>query len=87
MLSNKVCISAPTGLHARPASELVKLVKSFADSRISLSTDAKTVNAASMISLLSLGLKDGTEVVVSADGGNEAAALEAVCNFITSITE
>ena len=47
----------------------------------------RSVNAASMLSLLSLGIKSGTALVVCVDGGEEAAALEAVVKFIESIKE
>ena len=78
-------ITAPDGLHARPVGELVKLVKTFPESKVTLSTPARSVNAASMLSILSLGLKAGTEVVVGVEGGDEPAVLEAVASFISSI--
>lgn len=85
MLTKQIQIAAPNGLHARPVGELVKLVKTFPETKVTLSTPARTVNAASMLSILSLGLKCGTEVTVGAEGGDEAAALEAVASFILAI--
>lgn len=82
MLTENIIINAESGLHARPAGELVKLVKGFTGSRITLSTPAKSVNAASMLSLLSLGLKKGTEVTVSVEGGDEEGALKSVIEFL-----
>ena len=82
MLTENIIINAGSGLHARPAGELVKLVKGFTGSRITLSTPAKSVNAASMLSLLSLGLKKGTEVTVSVEGGDEEGALKSVIEFL-----
>lgn len=87
MQSRKTTITATAGMHARPAGELVKLIKGFAGSRVTIATAAKSVNAASMLSLLSLGLKQGTELCVSVEGGDEAAVLDAVVNFIDSIKE
>ncbi|MBQ7623180.1 MAG: HPr family phosphocarrier protein [Bacteroidales bacterium] len=87
MLSSKVLLSAPSGLHARPAGELVKLVKGFAGSKVRIATPAKSVDAASMLGLLSLGLKSGSELEVSVEGGDEAAVLQAVSSFISSIGE
>lgn len=84
MLSQKVTINAAVGLHARPAGDLVKLVKSFAPAKITLSNGVKTVPAASMLSLLSLGLKQGSEVEVSVEGGDEASILSEICNFIST---
>lgn len=82
MLTENIIINAESGLHARPAGELVKLVKGFTGSRIMLSTAAKSVNVASMLSLLSLGLKKGTEVAVSVEGGDEEGALKSVIEFL-----
>lgn len=87
MVSAKVVLSAPTGLHARPAGELVKLVKGFEGSTVRISTPARSVNAASMLSVLSLGIKQGTELEVSVEGGDESAVLEAVTSFIASVTD
>ncbi|MBO6168893.1 MAG: HPr family phosphocarrier protein [Bacteroidales bacterium] len=85
MESRKVILSAPDGLHARPAGELVKLVKGFTGSSVSITAGGRTVNAASMLSLLSLGLKCGSELEIGVHGGDEAAVLDAVTSFIQSI--
>ena len=87
MVSANTIITAPTGLHARPAGELVALVKGFEGSSVKISTAARSVNAASMLSLLSLGLKSGTEVEVSVDGGREDEALAAVVSFLESLAD
>ena len=41
----------------------------------------------SMLSILSLGLKKGTEVKVSADGPQEEEAVKAIIESIRSVTE
>ena len=87
MVSDKVILTAPTGLHARPAGDLVKLVKSFPDSSVRISVPGRSVNAASMLSLLSLGMKSGTELEISVEGGDEQAVLDAVKGFISAIKE
>ena len=87
MTSQKVTITAPNGMHARPAGELAKLVKGLAPVRITFRTAAKEVNAASMLALLSLGLKCGTKIEICAEGGDEAAAVKAVAAFIANMSE
>ena len=87
MTTKDIVLTAPSGMHARPAGELVKLVKSLAPAKISLSNGIKTVNAASMLSVLSLGLKNGTSIQVGVDGGDEKEALAKVVTFIQNITE
>ncbi len=86
MISKTVVLTAPNGMHARPAGDLVKLVKTL-DSAITLATAAKSVKASSMLGILSLGLKSGAEVTVSADGGAEQANLDAVVAFLAEIND
>lgn len=66
-----------TGLHARPAKALVKLAKSF-DSDIKIQHGEKKVNAKSMISVLTLGVKKSGRIFVEIDGDDEVAASEAI---------
>lgn len=87
MIEKSITISAPNGLHARPAGELVRLAKSLAPTRITLSAGAKSVNASSMLSVLSLGLKSGTSVTIKAEGGDESEAVRSISDFILSIKD
>lgn len=84
MQQQKTTVKAKDGLHARPVGEIVRTVKSFAGTTVFLSTETKRVNAASMLGILSLGLKAGSEVTVEADGPEEARALAAVIAIIES---
>lgn len=86
MVNKTIVLTAPNGMHARPAGELVKLAKTL-DGKVTLATATKSVSASSMLGILSLGLKSGAEIVVSAEGGNEEANLAAVVDFIAAITE
>ncbi len=87
MTTESITIEAPNGLHARPVTELVRLVKSFAGTKVTLATAAREVRADSMLSIMSLGLKKGTEVKVSADGPQEEEAVKAIIESIRSVTE
>lgn len=86
MVTKNVVLTAPNGMHARPATELVKLAKSL-DGKVTLATEVKSVNATSMLGVLSLGLKSGAQIVVTAEGGSEEVNLNAVVDFIANITE
>ncbi|MEM9774976.1 MAG: phosphoenolpyruvate--protein phosphotransferase [Chloroflexota bacterium] len=72
-----------TGLHARPAKALVKLAKSF-DSDIKIQHGEKKVNAKSMISVLTLGVKKSGRIFVEIDGDDEVAASEAIESAVVS---
>ncbi len=85
MTAKKLTIGAPDGLHARPAGDLAKLVKSFEGTQITISTAEKTVNASSILSILSLALKKGIEVEIKAVGPDEDKALTEVTRFLESL--
>ena len=87
MIEETIIVEAPNGLHARPVTELVKIVKSFPGTEVTISTAAKKVKASSMLSILSLGLKKGTEIVIAAEGGDEKSALEVVRDLILSVKD
>ena len=64
-----------TGIHARPASVFVQKASSF-KSKIQLKAKGKTVDAKSILMIMSMGLVKGTEVTIVADGPDEAAAVD-----------
>lgn len=72
-----VILSNPTGLHARPASELIKAAAKF-QSKIVLNGNGKRADAKSIIMVLALGLKKGDSMTISADGPDEQEAISAL---------
>lgn len=85
MNSVKVTVNAENGIHARPATELIKLIKESAPTKVTLKANGKSTSGTSMISLLILGLKKGTELEIIADGGNEAAVTERIATFVQEL--
>lgn len=73
-------ITDEIGLHARPAGLLVKETKNY-QSAITLTCGDKTVKAGSLIAIMSLGVKCGQTVTISADGADEDAAYEGMKAF------
>ena len=65
MLVRKVILQLETGLHARPASELVKIASGFT-SEIVLVKDGQEYNAKSILGLLSIGAGKGDEFIIKA---------------------
>lgn len=86
MVSQKVTIVNPTGLHARPASQFCRFLKKF-DSKVFLITDAGKVNCASIINLLSMAIKQGTTVELEVSGEDEKKALPEIVKFLQSLKE
>ncbi len=77
-------VTAAGGFHVRPASEMARIAKSFSRTKITITSGKKTVNANSMLGLLSLGLKEGAEVVITADGPAESDAIVAIAPLFTT---
>jgi phosphotransferase system HPr (HPr) family protein len=77
MRSQQVTIINHTGLHTRPAKEIVKVATSY-KSEITLQKDTKVANAKSFINVISLGAPKGTEITVSASGEDEDEALQSI---------
>lgn len=75
MKSFEYVITDPVGIHARPAGVLVKQVKAFTDSVVTITKGEKSVNALKLMALMQMGIKQGDAVTVSVEGGDE----EGVC--------
>ena len=84
--AEELTIVNPDGLHARPAATLVSALAGF-DAKVTIAntrTAGKPVAGNSLIGLLSLGVKPGDVVAVTASGPQAAAALDAVRELVTS---
>ena len=68
-------IENKTGIHARPASVFVQKASSF-KSKVQLKAKGKTVDAKSILMIMSMGLVKGTEVTIVADGPDAQAAVD-----------
>lgn len=69
------------GIHARPAGRIAQLAKTFAAETALVAFDRRA-NARSPIALMSLGIRHGDEIVVSAAGDDAEAAVQAIADLI-----
>ena len=83
MVSQKVVIKNPTGLHLRPAGILCKEAMQF-KSLITFTFRDNTANAKSVLSVLGACVKCGDEIEFMCDGEDEEEALKALINAIES---
>lgn len=70
-------VIAETGIHARPATLLVQTASKFA-SDLNLEYKGKSVNLKSIMGVMSLGVGQGADVTISAEGADEVEAIAAV---------
>lgn len=83
MIRTKITIDIPTGLHLRPVSILCDRALDF-KSHITIRMDQKTVNAKSVLGVLSACVKAGDEIELICDGSDEVEAMEVLTQMIRS---
>jgi phosphocarrier protein len=81
MVSQKIAISNPTGLHLRPAGIFCNTAIKF-DSKITFQYKNITSNAKSLLSVLGACIKNGDEIELFCEGVDEEAALAAMIKAI-----
>lgn len=81
MVGRQIKIELASGLEARPAAMLVQVASQF-ESSIYIQSGTKRVNAKSIMGMMTLGLAEGEEVEVSADGEDEDQALNEIEKYL-----
>ncbi|MCM1189994.1 MAG: HPr family phosphocarrier protein [bacterium] len=81
MTKRNIQISIESGLEARPVALLVQEASKY-ESTIYVQSGEKRVNAKSIMGMMSLGLDNGEELEVSADGADEQSAVEGIEHFL-----
>ena len=83
MVSEKVVLKNPTGLHLRPAGILCKEAMTYASS-ITFRFNNITANAKSVLSVLGACIKKGEEIEIICDGVDEEKALRKLIDLVES---
>ena len=79
----KYVIQDALGIHARPAGQLVKVAKEL-DSTITIEkVGGKSAVATKLMALMGLGIKGGDTIIVTVEGGDVDANVQAVKKFLT----
>ena len=78
-----VRISNPSGLHARPAAQVVARLQPL-DAQVTLEVNGKRADARSITATLGLGASVGDELTITVHGPDATAALDAVLAIVTS---
>jgi phosphotransferase system HPr (HPr) family protein len=84
MPSIELQVHNPSGLHARPAALFVEAASGFA-SRITvenLDRGSRSVDAKSILFLLTIGVLCGHRIRISSEGPDAEAALEALATLV-----
>ncbi len=74
-------ITDPSGIHARPAGLIVKEASKY-KSAIKIAANGKEADAKKIFAVMSLGIRSGDEITVSAEGADEADAKRTLAAII-----
>ena len=81
MIKQQIKINNETGLHARPATEISKVVMKY-PCEVNIIFNGKTISAKSPLMIMSAGIKAKAEVEISCNGEGEEKALEEIKEII-----
>ena len=82
IISKSIQIKLENGLEARPVALLVQEASKY-DSIIYIQSADKKVNAKSIMGMMSLGLDNGDELTVTAEGADEQTAVDNIEKFLS----
>jgi phosphocarrier protein len=83
MTSRTVTVTNRLGMHARAAARFVHMATSF-QAMVKVSRDSRVMDGKSIMGILLLAAARGSIITISADGADEAAAVEALCRLVES---
>lgn len=88
-MKRRVTVIPEEGLHARPAAKFVEAAKEF-DCDLTVEAadeDVDPVNARSMLAVTSLGVAEGDDVIIHAEGDDAEAALNRLEEILSTPEE
>ena len=86
MFRKDLVVPNKTGLHARPASGLVRLCKGF-ESNVRIVYGEKVIDAKNIIQVLASGLSQHAGITLEVEGPDEDTAGVEIANYIETLTE
>jgi phosphotransferase system HPr (HPr) family protein len=86
LLEKRIRVRTGVGLHARPAARLVAEAARYS-CEVTLEYGGRVADAKSILQVLALGVKDGHEILVRAEGDREAEVLAALAACLDASAE
>lgn len=81
MIEREATIMNELGLHARPASQFVRLASTFA-AEIHVATDHMSVNGKSIMGMMMLAAEQGSTIRIRAEGHDAEQAVDALAGLV-----
>lgn len=86
MVEKTLEVKNKSGLHARPASEFVKITGKY-PCDVTVEKGEKSFNAKSILGVLSLGIAQGDIIKIVTNGEREEEALAELVDFMENLDE
>ena len=83
MVKQTVTIKSGEGLHARPASEFVRVAATAGHTVMIAKGDGPKVRGDSILSLLSLGIKQGERLSIEVSGPEENSLMQSLISVVS----
>jgi phosphotransferase system HPr (HPr) family protein len=83
VLEKTIEVKIPTGLETTPVAMFVQVANQF-NSEVYITLQDKKVNGKSIMGMMSLGVIEGEDVLVSVDGDDEVATMDAIEAYLTT---
>ena len=84
MSSSTVVVNLPADAEARPVAVLVQIASKY-ESRITITSENRKINAKSIMGMMSLTLLPGEEITVVANGTDEKEAAAGIERFLVNV--
>ena len=81
MVSQTVKVNLEASAEARPVAVLVQKASQF-ESKVFIQSGDKKINAKSIMGMMSLGLTQDEEIIVSAEGSDEENAVKDIATYL-----
>ncbi len=81
MVSKTIKVNLVADAEARPVAVLVQKASQF-DSKVYIQSGDRRINAKSIMGMMSLGLTQNEEVIVSAEGSDETEAVDNLTDYL-----
>jgi len=82
MMEKKIMVKIASGLEARPVALFVQVASQF-QSSIYVAMQNKKVNAKSIMGMMSLGVLEGENIIITAEGPDEVEAIDKLESYLS----
>ena len=83
MITKRMEIKIPTGLDPSTIALFIQTASQY-DSRVYVEVENKKVNAKSIMGMMTLGLDNGEDITIVANGGDEQEAINGIEEYLTN---